>query len=275
VLHLLYARFRHKVLFDLGIVQSREPFKYHVNQGMLLGEDGKKMSKSSGNGTTPDAVIEEFGADTLRLFMMFMGPLEQNKIWSSKGLEGVYRFLGRVWRLAMEEDSNGNWSKSSKVQDVEIPAALNKLLHKTIKKVGSDIEALQFNTVVSELMILTNELTKEEVKPKKALETLVLLLSPYAPHMAEELWTQLGHTHTLAFEPWPSFDPALLVEENIEVPIQVNGKIKDKIFVPAKATAAEMEDQARAHTDFAKWTGGKDLKKMVCVPGKIINIVVA
>jgi leucyl-tRNA synthetase len=274
VLHLLYARFWHKVLFDLGLVSTSEPFHKLVNQGMILGEDSRKMSKSWGNVVNPDDIVAEFGADSLRTFEMFMGPLEQMKPWSTKGIEGVYRFLGRVWRLMMEEDSDGNWSKSSKVQDVEIPPAINKLLHKAIKKVGSDIESLQLNTAVSELMILTNELTKEEVKPKKALETLVLLLSPYAPHMTEELWSQLGHTNTLAFEPWPSFDPALLIEENVEVPIQVNGKIKDKIFVPAKATAAEMEEQARAHTDFAKWLQSKEIKKIVCIPGKIINIVV-
>ncbi len=207
VLHLLYARFWHKVLFDLGVVSTPEPFHKLVNQGMILGEDNRKMSKSWGNVVNPDDVIAEYGADSLRLFEMFLGPLEQMNPWSTTGIEGVYRFLGRVWRLVMEENQEGEWLFApAKITEAAPSTELLRSLHATIRKVTDDIERLQFNTAISALMVLVNDLTKETVRPRVAIGTLLLLLAPFAPHMAEELWKQLGHDKTLAYEPWPQAD---------------------------------------------------------------------
>jgi leucyl-tRNA synthetase len=274
VLHLLYARFWHKVLFDLGVVSTSEPFHKLVNQGLILGEDAQKMSKSRGNVVNPDDIIEEYGADALRLYEMFMGPLEASKPWSTEKIEGVYRLLGRVWRLLMRENQEGLWEANPAVQDVPVPPALNKAVHAAIKKVTEDIEGLRFNTAISALMVLTNELTAADVKPKQALETLALLLAPFAPHMAEEVWSRLGHDKTLAYEPWPVFDPAMLVENEIEIIVQANGKLRDKLKVPADLSPAEYEALARAHPNFAEWIGGKEVKKVVVVPKKLINFVV-
>jgi leucyl-tRNA synthetase len=275
VLHLLYARFWHKVLFDLGHVSTPEPFHKLVNQGLILGEDSQKMSKSRGNVVNPDDVVSEYGADSLRLFEMFMGPLTQTKPWSTKGVEGVYRFLGRVWRLVLEENQEGAWVIHPALQDVPAPAPLLKVLHKTIRKVGTDIEALSFNTAIAELMVLVNELTKAPVRPRSVVEPLLLLLAPFAPHMAEELWSRLGHESTLAYEPWPVFDPALLVEDEVEIVVQVNGKIREKLLVPANLPREDYEPLVKDHAQFSAWTGGRDVKKIVVVPGKLVNLVVA
>jgi leucyl-tRNA synthetase len=275
VLHLLYARFWHKVLFDLGHVSTPEPFHKLVNQGLILGEDSQKMSKSRGNVVNPDDVVSEYGADSLRLFEMFMGPLTQTKPWSTKGVEGVYRFLGRVWRLVLEENQEGAWVIHPALQDVPAPAPLLKVLHKTIRKVGTDIEALSFNTAIAELMVLVNELTKAPVRPRSVVEPLLLLLAPFAPHMAEELWSRLGHDSTLAYEPWPVFDPALLVEDEVEIVVQVNGKIREKLLVPANLPREDYEPLVKDHAQFSAWTGGRDVKKIVVVPGKLVNLVVA
>ena len=275
VLHLLYARFWHKVLFDIGVVSTPEPFHKLVNQGMILGEDNRKMSKSWGNVINPDDVIAEYGADSLRLFEMFMGPLEQMKPWSTKGIEGVYRFLGRIWRLVMEEDQEGAWHfASAKVTDAAPSNDIQRSLHATIQKVTDDIEHLQFNTAISALMVLTNDLTKETVRPRAAIEALVLLLAPFAPHMAEELWKQLGHTKTLAYEPWPAADPRHLVKTEIEMPVQVNGKLRGLIKVPPGSSQDVVIVAAKALPSLAEWFAGKTIRKTIVVPDKMVNFVV-
>ncbi|MDX6767193.1 MAG: leucine--tRNA ligase [Candidatus Methylacidiphilales bacterium] len=274
VLHLLYARFWHKVLFDLGVVSTAEPFHKLVNQGLILGEDGQKMSKSLGNVVNPDDIIGEYGADAMRLFEMFMGPLEQVKPWSSKGVEGVYRFLGRVWRLVMKEQEDGSWVFNGSVVDAPVPPALHKTLHTTIKKVTGDIETLQFNTAISALMVLTNELTPLDTRPKSVIDTLVLLLAPFAPHLSEELWSVLGHPHSLSHEGWPAYDPAALVEDEVEIVIQFNGKLRGRLTVPTALPQGEYEAKVRAHPDFNAWLDGKIVRKVIVVPGKLVNMVV-
>jgi len=278
VLHLLYARFWHKVLFDLGQVSTPEPFQRLVNQGLILGEDGQKMSKSRGNVVNPDTVIAEYGADALRCYLMFMGPLEAAKPWSMHGVEGVSRFLARVWRLVMEENQAGEWALSPSVAEVALDKAQLKVLHATIKKVGEDIEALSFNTALSQMMICVNALIPANPRPKAALRPLLQLLNPFAPHLTEELWERLGFgeagARPLATEPWPAYDPALLVEDEIEMPIQVNGKVRDKIIVKKEATKEEVEAAARSSAKVAEWTAGKEIRKVVVVPGKLVNIVV-
>jgi leucyl-tRNA synthetase len=275
VLHLLYARFWHKFLFDLGVVSLPEPFYKLVNQGIILGEDNRKMSKAWGNVVNPDDVIAEYGADSLRLFEMFMGPLEQMKPWSTKGVEGVYRFLGRVWRLVMEENQEGEWLFApAKVTDAAPSNELLRSVHATIQKVTDDIEKLQFNTAISALMVLVNDLTKETVRPRAAIETLLLLLAPFAPHMAEELWKQLGHGKTLSYEPWPVADAKYLVKSEAEVVFQVNGKVRGHVTVPIGADQNAVESVARALPAFAEWTVDKTVRKVIYVPNKLINFVV-
>jgi leucyl-tRNA synthetase len=269
VLHLLYSRFWHKVLFDLGHVSTPEPFLRLVNQGMILGEDNRKMSKSWGNVINPDDVVREYGADTLRLYEMFMGPLEATKPWSTDGVQGVYRFLGRVWRLFNDEE--GRLAVDDSVPDPK----LVKILHQTIKKVTEDTEALAFNTAISQMMILVNELTAGETRPRAVLEPFVLLLAPYAPHLAEELWSRLGHPETLAYEPWPAYDPALLREDTVTLVLQVNGKVRDRMEAPAGATADALEQLARANPKVQEWTAGKQIRKVIVVPGKLVNLVAA
>ena len=266
VLHLLYSRFWHKVLFDLGHVSTSEPFMRLVNQGMILGEDNRKMSKSWGNVINPDDVVKEYGADTLRLYEMFMGPLESAKPWNTQGVEGIYRFLGRVWRLFCTED--GQLLVDDSVPD----AKLVKALHQTIKKVGGDTEALAFNTAIAQMMIFVNELTAQEARPRAVLEPFAILLAPYAPHLAEELWQKLGHPQTLSCEPWPTFDPALLIENTVTIVVQVNGKVRDKLDVPAGISKEELEKLALANEKVREFIGGKQIKKVIVVPGKLVNI---
>ncbi|MFO1485745.1 MAG: class I tRNA ligase family protein [Verrucomicrobiaceae bacterium] len=281
VLHLLYARFWHKVLFDLGYVSTPEPFQRLVNQGLILGEDGQKMSKSRGNVVNPDDVVREYGADALRLYEMFMGPLEQVKPWSMKGVEGVYRFLARVWRLVMEVDDEGVWSISKALQDVPANKQLTKALHETIKKCGEDIEKLSFNTAISQMMVCTNAFTGAEVKPVEAIVTFLKVLSPFAPHLAEELNAQirskfpaLAAKRFLSDESWPAYDPAALIEDEVEVVFQVNGKLRDKARVPIQATKEEIEKIALASARVQEFMEGKPAKKIIVVPGKLVNIVV-
>ncbi len=278
VLHLLYARFWHKVLFDLDQVSTTEPFQRLVNQGLIQGEDGQKMSKSRGNVVNPDTVIELYGADALRCYLMFMGPLEASKPWSMNGVEGISRFLARVWRLAMEENQAGDWELSSIVQDIAPDKAQLKVMHATIKKVGEDIETLSFNTAISEMMKFVNAFVNANPRPKAALRTLLQILNPFAPHLTEELWQRLGFDEAgarpLAIEPWPAYDPALLVEDEIEIVLQVNGKVRDKIVVKKEATKEEIEAGARSSAKIVEWTAGKEIKKVVVVPGKLVNIVV-
>jgi leucyl-tRNA synthetase len=274
VLHLLYARFWHKVLFDLGLVSTPEPFHKLVNQGIILGEDGTKMAKSTGNIVNPDTVIADYGADSLRLFEMFMGPLEQMKPWSTKGVEGVYGFLGRVWRLVMEEDQEGQWHFAPvKVTDAAPSEDTLRSVHAAIVKVTDDIEKLKFNTAISAMMVLVNDLTKLPARPRAAIETLLLLLSPFAPHMAEELWRRLGHTDTITYEHWPEADPRYLAKSESEIVFQVNGKLRGKIVVPTGSTREAIEAAARALPAFSEWTAGKTVKKVIAVPDKLINFV--
>jgi leucyl-tRNA synthetase len=281
VLHLLYARFWHKVLYDLGQVSTPEPFQRLVNQGLILGEDGQKMSKSRGNVVNPDDVVREYGADALRLYEMFMGPLEQVKPWSMKGVEGVYRFLARVWRLVMEVDDEGVWSPSKALQDVPADKALTKVLHETIKKCGEDIEKLSFNTAISQMMVCTNAFTGAEVKPAGAVATFLRVLSPFAPHLAEELNAQIRarfpHLATSGFlsdASWPAFDPAAMVEDEVEIVFQVNGKLRDKARVPVAASKEEIEAIALASARVQEFMEGKPVKKVIVVPGKLVNVVV-
>ena len=278
VLHLLYARFWHKVLFDLGYLSTPEPFQRLVNQGMILGEDSRKMSKRWGNVIDPIDVIEIHGADAFRCYEMFMGPLEQMKPWSMKGVEGVSRFLARVWRLIMEENQAGEWVLCGEVKDVAPEKSEIKVLHATIKKVTGDIETLSFNTAISQMMILVNALTNAPAKPLSALRTLLVLLNPFAPHLTSELWQILadrfpGLDREITAQPWPEHDERLLVEDEIEIVLQVNGKLRDKITVPLDATDAALEAAARANTKVQNAVGGQTIRKVVVVPKKLVNVV--
>jgi leucyl-tRNA synthetase len=364
VLHLLYARFWHKVLFDLGHVSTPEPFNRLVNQGMILGEaeltgyvrvegqtaviessaaetgsaiadlkseqwvsirdtreestpDGAtllvdvrtgdsltavkllpeqvakkgdawilkdnpaivvesrafKMSKSRGNVVNPDDVVAQYGADALRMYEMFMGPLEQVKPWSMSGVEGVYRFLGRVWRMCVDERAD-NVALHPAVLDAAPTPDQDRVLHRTIKAVTDDIEKLSFNTAISRMMEFTNEMTACDVRPKSVLEPFVLILSPFAPHISEELWALLGHGKTLAYEPWPTFDEAKLAEAEVEIPVQVNGKVRAKVKVATGADAATLQRVAEADETVRQQLGGKQVVKVVVVPGRMVNFVV-
>ncbi len=272
VLHLMYSRFWHKVLFDRGYVSCPEPFQRLVNQGMILAEDNQKMSKARGNVVNPDDIIREYGADSLRLYEMFMGPLEAVKPWSTKSIEGVTRFLGRVWRLVVD-DSAVSLALGPLVTGAAPDADTLRLTHRTIQKVTDDTAALKFNTAIAALMEFTNHLTALKARPRQAVEALVLLLAPYAPHAAEELWQALGRGPTLAYAPWPAFDPALVVADTIEVPVQVNGKIKTRLRVPAGTDAAGLEAAARSDAAVVAALVGKTVKKTVVVPGKLVNLV--
>ncbi|MBL7961177.1 leucine--tRNA ligase, partial [bacterium] len=268
VLHLLYARFWHKVLYDMGLVSTKEPFVKLVNQGLILGEDSQKMSKSRGNVVNPDDIISKYGADAVRLYEMFMGPLTQVKPWSTNGVEGVYRFLQRVWRLYMDAEGR----ISSQLQDIEPSMEQKKILHKTIKKVSGDIESLSFNTAISQMMIFVNEMTPMEVRPRKILEEFVLVLAPFAPHLAEELWEKLGHRTSLAKAPFPEHDETLTVDDEITVVVQVNGKLRDKLFVEKGASKDVLEKMAREKA--GHWIEGKEIVKTIVVPDKLVNIVI-
>lgn len=271
VLHLLYARFWHKVLFDAGYVSTPEPFHKLVNQGMILGEDNQKMSKSRGNVVNPDFVIQEYGADSLRLYEMFMGPLEAVKPWSMRGVEGVHRFLNRVHRLVCDGETG---AVLPSVVDEAATSEQLKILHATIKKVGGDIEALGFNTAISAMMEFVNAATGWEKRPRSVLETFLLLLAPFSPHIAEELWQKLGHTESLAFEPWPAFDAQLLVADTIEIVVQVNGKLRGKVSVPAGASQDAILEVAKAAEAVQPHLAGKTIRKEIVVPGKLVNLVV-
>ncbi|WNS74662.1 leucine--tRNA ligase [Bacillus sp. DTU_2020_1000418_1_SI_GHA_SEK_038] len=270
VLHLLYARFWHKVLYDIGVVHTKEPFQKLFNQGMILGEGNEKMSKSKGNVVNPDDIIESHGADTLRLYEMFMGPLDASIAWSTNGLDGSRRFLDRVWRLFIEE----NGSLNPKIQDSEEASNLEKVYHQTVKKVTEDYEGLRFNTAISQMMVFINEAYKTtSVLPKHFMEGFVKLLSPITPHIAEELWSKLGHSETIAYEAWPAFDEAKLVDNEIEIVIQINGKVKAKLLVPSDAQKDALEKIAMDDQTVKEQIDGKTIRKVIAVPGKLVNIV--
>jgi leucyl-tRNA synthetase len=325
VLHLLYSRFWHKVLYDRGHVHNPEPFQKLVNQGMILGEieytiykktvtddatgrhvkigpeqikvseeqvekrgdafvlkdqpdvpvfaRAHKMSKSRGNVINPDDVVDQYGADSLRLYEMFMGPLEATKPWSMRGVEGVYRFLGRVWRLFIDERSEEDARLAESVKDVPPERETLRKLHQTIQKVTGDLDGMRFNTAIAAMMEFTNHLTPLAVRPRSALEPFVLLLSPFAPHLAEELWRILGHEDTLAYEPWPTFDAALAKEDSIEVPVQVNGKVRLRLTVPADVDEATLKALALADPKVRELLAGNAPRKVIVVPKKLVNIV--
>jgi leucyl-tRNA synthetase len=275
VLHLLYARFWHKVLFDLGHLSKPEPFQRLVNQGMILGEDNRKMSKRWGNVIDPLDVIEIYGADAFRCYEMFMGPLEQMKPWSMKGVEGVARFLARVWRLMMTENQAGEWELSAAVQDVEPTKAQQKITHATIKKVTEDIEGLAFNTAISQMMIFVNAFTNLDVVPVSAMRTFLVLLNPFAPHITSELWQQLKSPGDITSQTWPNYNESFLVEDEIEIVLQVNGKVRDRITAALDATNEQLEAAARANEKVRNAVGSQTIRKVVIVPNKLVNIVAA
>ena len=268
VLHLLYARFWYKVLYDLGVVPNKEPFQKLFNQGMILGEGNEKMSKSKGNVVNPDDVVRQYGADTLRLYEMFMGPLDASIAWSEKGLEGSRKFLERVWRLLVDEEGKLR-DRITTFND----GSLDKIYHQTVKKVTEDYEALRFNTAISQMMIFVNEAYKTEALPVQYMKGLVQLLAPIAPHLGEELWSKLGATESISYVAWPTYDESFLVEDEVEVIFQVNGKIKARVMVPANSDAAVMEEIARNHESVKSAIEGKTVRKVVAVPGKLVNIV--
>jgi leucyl-tRNA synthetase len=272
VLHLLYARFWHKVLYDLGYVSTPEPFMKLYHQGMVLGDDSNKMSKSKGNVVNPDDVNEQYGADSLRLFEMFLGPLSASKPWSTKGIEGVHRFLNRVWRLFVGD--NGNLSPA--IQDAEPSKEADILINKAIKEVTRDIEDedLKFNTCVSEMMIFVNEISKFDVLPKSVMEKFVKLLSPFAPHIAEELWSKLGHSGTIAYESWPEYDEKKLKMKLVTVVGQVNGKVRAKIEVEADIDDKSVLELMKEEERIKKHIGGKEIVKEIVIKNKLVNIVV-
>jgi leucyl-tRNA synthetase len=270
VLHLLYARFWHHVLYDLGHVSTKEPFKKLVNQGMILGEDGAKMSKSRGNVINPDEIIDRYGADSLRLFYMFLGPLEKAKPWSVSGIQGSNRFIRRVWSMLTEE--NGNLSK--KICDIEADNDLTRLIHQTIKKVTDDIETLRFNTAISQLMILVNEIKERDKYPKTAVELLVLIMSPFTPHMCEELWEKLGNDNTLTFCDWPDYSEKLAKEELITIAVQINGKRRAEIEVAPGIDEESALALALEHENVKKYVDENEIKKTVLVKDRLLSIVV-
>ncbi len=269
VLHLLYARFWHKVLYDIGVVDTKEPFQKLVNQGMILGNNNEKMSKSRGNVINPDDIVNEYGADTLRLYEMFMGPLEATKPWNENGVEGMYRFLSRVWRLFINDEGQLN----SKITDDEGDEAFKRTAHKTIKKVTEDLDGLRFNTAISQLMIFVNDAYKTEVLPRDLMEKFVQLLSPLAPHIAEELWTRLGHEGSITYVEWPTFDEQWTTESEVEIVIQVNGKIVQRNKIAKDLDAKAMEESALSLETVQQAIEGKTVRKVIAVPGKLVNIV--
>lgn len=268
VLHLLYARFWHKVLYDLAIVPTKEPFQKLFNQGMILGEGNEKMSKSKGNVINPDDIVQSHGADTLRLYEMFMGPLDAAITWSEKGLDGSRRFLDRVWRLMVNEDG----TLSSKIVTTN-NKSLDKVYNQTVKKVTEDFETLGFNTAISQLMVFINECYKVDEVYKPYIEGFVKMLAPIAPHIGEELWSKLGHEESITYQPWPTYDEALLVDDEVEIVVQVNGKLRAKIKIAKDTSKEEMQEIALSNDNVKASIEGKDIMKVIAVPQKLVNIV--
>ncbi|WP_088103885.1 leucine--tRNA ligase [Halalkalibacter urbisdiaboli] len=271
VLHLLYARFWHKVLYDVGIVPTKEPFQKLYNQGMILGENNEKMSKSKGNVVNPDDIVESHGADTLRLYEMFMGPLDASIAWSTNGLDGARRFLDRIWRLFIDEATE---QLNNKISNENGSDPFVRVYHQTVKKITDDYANLRFNVGISQMMVFINEAYKQETLPRDLMEGFVKLLAPIAPHLAEELWEKLGHEGTIAYEAWPTYDESLLVENEIEVVAQINGKVKSKLVIPVNASREQMEELAMQDEKVKEAIGDKSVRKVIAVPGKLVNIVV-
>lgn len=268
VLHLLYARFWHKFLYDLGVVPTKEPFQKLFNQGMILGENNEKMSKSRGNVVNPDDVIEQYGADTLRMYEMFMGPLDASIAWNENGLEGSRKFLDRVWRLIVDENGKMR-DRITTFND----GKLSKVYNQTVKKVTEDFEQLHFNTAISQLMVFVNEAYKADALPYEYVAGFVQLLAPIAPHIGEELWAILGNKEGISYVPWPTYDESALVEDEIEVVFQVNGKVRAKAKVPADADKATLEQLAQSNELVKEQLNGKTIRKIIVVPNKLVNIV--
>ncbi|PRO65356.1 leucine--tRNA ligase [Alkalicoccus urumqiensis] len=269
VLHLLYARFWHKVLYDIGVVHTKEPFQKLYNQGMILGENNEKMSKSKGNVVNPDDIIVSHGADTLRLYEMFMGPLDASVAWSENGLDGARRFLDRVWRLFVDESG----ALKPIVMDGQDSDEMTRVYHQTVKKVTENYENLRFNTGISQLMVFINEAYKQEKLSKSHIEGFLKMLSPVAPHISEELWNKLGHNETITYATWPVHDESWLVEDEVEIVLQVNGKVKTKLLVAKEASKEEMEQHAMEDEKIKQELEGKTIRKVIAVPGKLVNIV--
>lgn len=270
VLHLLYSRFWHKFLYDIGVVPTKEPFQKLFNQGMILGENNEKMSKSKGNVVNPDDIVHSHGADTLRLYEMFMGPLDASIAWSTKGLDGARRFLDRVYRLFVQDNGELN----EKIVDTKKATSMERVYHQTVKKVTEDYEGLRFNTGISQLMVFVNEAYKADVLPKSYMEDFVKMLSPIAPHLGEELWEKLGHKETISYEAWPTYDESKLVEDEVEIVIQINGKNKEKLLIASDSTKEQMEELALNNDMIKELIDGKTIVKIIAVPGKLVNIVV-
>jgi len=270
VLHLLYARFWHKVLYDCGIVRDNEPFQKLFNQGMILGENNEKMSKSKGNGVSPDEIVTSHGADSLRLYEMFMGPLDAAKPWSTTGLDGAKRFLDRVWRLFVTEE----YTLSNKIIDRENDE-LNRIYHQTVKKVTDDYESLNFNTAISQMMIFVNEAYKAQLFPRQYALGFIKLLNPVAPHIAEEIWALLGHEDTISYETWPTYDEDSLISDTVEVAIQVNGKLRDRIYVKLDIDEETIKEIALIQENVVRHIENKQIRKIIYVKNKIVNIVVS
>ncbi|MBH0331983.1 leucyl-tRNA synthetase [Brevibacillus brevis] len=270
VLHLLYSRFWHKFLYDIGVVPTKEPFQKLFNQGMILGENNEKMSKSKGNVVNPDDIIDSHGADTLRMYEMFMGPLDASIAWSTKGLDGARRFLDRVYRLFVGDNGELN----EKIVETSNVAGMERVYHQTVKKVTEDYEGLRFNTGISQLMVFVNEAYKAEVLPKKFMEDFVKMLSPIAPHLGEELWEKLGHSESVAYAAWPTYDEVKLVEDEVEIVLQINGKNKEKLLIASDSTKEQMEEMAKNNEMINELIEGKTIVKVIAVPGKLVNIVV-
>ena len=268
VLHLLYARFWHKFLYDLGVVPTPEPFMKLVNQGMILGSNHEKMSKSKGNVVNPDEIVDQYGADTLRLYEMFMGPLTESVPWDPKGLHGANKWVHRVWRLIMD-DNNHLRDRISTIND----GKLDKVYNQTVKKVTEDYERMHFNTAISQLMVFVNEAYKVDDLPVEYIKGFIKMIAPVMPHMAEELWSQFNESDTITYQPWPTYDPSKIVEDEVEMIVQVNGKVRAKLKLAKDTDKDSAEKAALADDNVQKFVVGKDIKKVIVVPNKIVNIV--
>ena len=271
VLHLLYSRFWHHVLYDLDLVSTKEPFKKLYNQGMILGDDGTKMSKSRGNVINPEEIMDEYGSDSMRLYEMFMGPLNKSKPWSTKGLQGCYRFVNKLWSIIVDE--NGNLSSKIVDSDEEDKDTLF-LHHQTIKKLGEDIENLHFNTAVSQLMIYCNHLQKCSTVSKKLIEDLVIILSPFVPHLSEEFWSLLGHSETITYQTWPQFDEGLIQLDKVTIAVQVNGKLRANINIAKDSDEKDVISEAMSLENIEKFTSEGNIVKTIYVPNRLLNFVV-
>ena len=265
VLHLLYARFWHKVLYDLDFVSTKEPFKKLINQGLILGEDGEKMSKSRGNVINPDRVVEDYGADSLRLYEMFMGPLDKVKPWSENGVKGVFSFLNRVYKF---------FANLKNIHDDDEDTGILKILHQSIKKVEQDIKNLRFNTAISQMMVFTNSCIKKGKVNKSTGETFIKILSPFAPHLCEELWEIYGHKESISKELYPEYNKEYLIEDTFEYPVSFNGKLRFRVELPLDMENEDIEKTVLEHENAEKWLAGKQVKKVIIVKNKIINVVI-